>query len=218
MFERLKILFPQQRQNLKAKFSNIYSTNAFEGKISRSGGGSDMVQTAELRKELPTLIKELNIKTFLDAPCGDWHWMRETNLGVENYIGTDIVQELIEKNQQQFGNNTRSFQCLNLAEDILPQADLIFCRDCLVHLSYSDIQRIILNFKKSNSTYLLTTTFTNRDRNDDLGNKIWRTLNLQLSPFNFSKPIRLINEKCTEADNKFTDKCLGLWRLDDLPE
>jgi len=27
----------------------------------------------------------------------------------------------------------------------------------------------------------------------------------------------LINEGCTEGDNLFTDKSLGLWRLEDMP-
>ena len=35
-------------------------------------------------------------------------------------------------------------------------------------------------------------------------------------PFNFPKPAKLIDEKCTEANNQFTDKCLGLWLLDEI--
>jgi len=93
---------------------------------------------------------------------------------------------------------------------------LIFSRDCLVHLSYKDAIKIIHNFKKSGSKYLLTTTFTNREENIDLGDGFWRVLNLQKAPFNFPEPIKLINEKCTEENNMFVDKCLGLWLIDDL--
>ena len=37
------------------------------------------------------------------------------------------------------------------------------------------------------------------------------------APFNFPPPLRLVNENCTEGDGAYGDKCLGLWRLADLP-
>lgn len=205
---------------LKEKFSSVYEKNIFSGSVSRSGEGSDMVQTAIIRRDLPKLVEELGIKTFLDAPCGDWYWMREVDLPVERYIGLDIVEALVEKNQKIFGSEKVSFQCINLAVGDLPKADLVFSRDCLVHLSFADALKIIANFKRSGAKYLLTTTFTSRMKNEDLGDGFWRPLNKQLAPFNFPEPIRLINEGCTEANNLFKDKCLGLWRLQDisLPE
>jgi len=182
-------------------------------------GGSDLVQTAVIRRELPRLVEELGIRSFIDAPCGDWFWMKEAHLGVAEYIGVDIVEKLVEINNLQFGNPSRRFLCLNLAEDLLPKVDLIFCRDCLVHLNFQDIRRVIANFKRSQSKYLLTTTFTNRKRNVDLAGKdVWRTPNFQVAPFNFPPPGRLINEGCTEANGLYGDKSLGLWRLEDLPE
>jgi SAM-dependent methyltransferase len=203
---------------LKQRFSEIYDQNIFGGRVSRSGEGSDLVQTAEIRRELPKLLQALDVKTFLDAPCGDWCWMRHTELGIERYIGIDIVEALIERNRREYSNDSTSFQCMNLAEGELPRADLIFSRDCLVHLSFEDAFRIIANFKRSGSKYLLTTTFVHRDRNNDLVGKdsFWRPLNMQLPPFNFPKPILLINEGCTEEGGQFTDKCLGLWQLEDI--
>ena len=202
--------------DLKERFSHIYFKNIFGGKESRSGSGSNMEQTAEIRRELPRLIQEYGIRTFMDAPCGDWHWMREMTLGVEQYIGVDIVEALIEKNRRMFGKEGVGFLCLDLAQDELPQADIIFCRDCLVHLTYDEIHKVIANFKRSRSTYLLTTTFTARENVDLEVRNIWRPLNLQAAPFNFPEPLKLINEKCTENDNQYTDKSLGLWRLDQV--
>jgi hypothetical protein len=220
MFDFIKTIFANKNmklsENLKERFSQIYVANIFGGIESRSGEGSNMIQTSEIRGEIPNLVRQFNIQSFLDAPCGDFHWMKEVNLGVEKYIGVDIVEHLIEKNNQDFNSTIRNFQCLDLVEDKLPQVDLIFCRDCLVHLSFDDICKVINNFKRSGSKYLLTTTFTNRRSNDDLGKKVWRTLNLQISPISFPAPLKLINEKCTEANNQFSDKCLGLWRLEDL--
>jgi len=206
-----------ETMSLKDKFTAVYKQNMFKGLNSRSGEGSNLVQTSVIRAELPKLISELNIQSMLDAPCGDWYWMKETKLNVPQYIGADIVERLINKNQLEYANERVAFQCLNLVSDTLPKVDLIFSRDCLVHLSYQDALDIIKNFKRSGAKYLLTTTFTDRTVNEDLGSGFWRTLNLQLAPFNFPAPLKLINENCTEGDNMFTDKCLGLWRLADLP-
>ncbi|MFQ5355799.1 MAG: class I SAM-dependent methyltransferase [Mariprofundaceae bacterium] len=215
MFTRIREWF--SRPDLKNKFSDIYSNHGFGGQISRSGEGSDLIQTAQIRLALPELLKEYDISSFLDAPCGDWYWMKEVDLGVDRYIGIDIVEDLIERNREKFETDSRTFQCLNMVEDQLPEVDLVFCRDCLVHLTFSDALKVISNFRRSKSRYILTTTFTDRERNIDLrGKDVWRTLNMCLPPFNFPEPLKLMNEKCTEANNQFTDKCLGLWRLDDI--
>jgi hypothetical protein len=143
--------------------------------------------------------------------------MRETQLGVKQYIGVDIVEALVQDNQRRFGDASTTFLCLNLAEDQLPKVDLILCRDCLVHLSFEDIHKVLANFKRSGSRYLLTTTFTGRKSNKDLaGADIWRPLNLRMPPFNFPSPLRLIDERCTEYHGQFADKHLGLWLLSDI--
>ena len=203
---------------LKRKFSEIYDKNIFGGGVSRSGAGSDLVQSEVIRRELPALLKKLHVQSLLDAPCGDWYWMGQVDLDVETYIGVDIVEALILGNQKKFGNASRNFLCLNLTQDDLPKVDLIFSRDCLVHLSLKDALRVIANFKRTGSKYLLTTTFINRDRNNELAGKdnFWRPLNMQRLPFNFPPPLQLINEGCTEENGVYTDKCLGLWLLQDI--
>jgi SAM-dependent methyltransferase len=201
---------------LKDKFAEVYERNIFGGADSRSGAGSDLLQTEIIRREIPRILRENGIASMLDAPCGDWFWMREVDLGIERYVGADIVDALIERNKFQFGGNGVDFICLDLSKDQLPEVDLIFSRDCLVHLSYRDAARMLNNFKASGARYLLTTTFPDRSSNIDLGDGFWRPLNMELPPFNFPPPIELINEGCTEGHNQFTDKSIGLWRLKDI--
>jgi hypothetical protein len=212
---RKEVVAPQQ---LKEKFSEIYEKNIFGGGVSRSGEGSDLIQTEVVRRELPRIVKEFSIKTFLDAPCGDWFWMRETNLAVEKYIGVDIVENMIEKNKRTYGSSSCTFLCMNLAMDPLPKADMIFSRDCLVHLNFRDALSIIRNFKKSGATYLLTTTFKDRKKNNELigVDNFWRPLNMCLAPFNFPEPVLFVNEACSEEVGQYADKGLGLWRLSDI--
>jgi glycosyltransferase involved in cell wall biosynthesis/SAM-dependent methyltransferase len=202
--------------NLSDRFSTIYADNIFRGSVSRSGAGSDLVQTAVIRRELPRLLREYGVHTMLDAPCGDWFWMREVDLPVERYIGIDIVNSLIQKNQKNYGGSKNTFLCANLASEPLPASDLIFSRDCLVHLTFSDALKIISNMRRSGAKYLVTTTFVNRKKNEDLGGGFWRVLNMQLPPFNFPEPIQLINENCTEDGGVYADKSLGVWLLQDI--
>ena len=184
--------------DLRSKFTKVFKENEFGGRESRSGPGSSLTQTRRIRSEIPRIIREYGMKSILDAPCGDWFWMRRTDLDVERYIGADIVESLIETNRHEFERNGVEFRCLDLSRDPLPKADLVFSRDCLVHLSYSDASNMLANFKRSAARYLLMTTFTDHRRNDDLGSKFWRPLNMQLPPFRFPSPVAVINEGCTE--------------------
>jgi hypothetical protein len=204
------------RHSLQNKFTGFYNNNTFEGTESKSGEGSSLEQTKQIRQELPNLFNELQIKTFVDAPCGDHHWMKEIDLSNIKYTGIDIVEQIISLNNNICKADNKTFVCLDIVNEIVPKVDLILCRDCLVHLSFEQAIKVLKNFKQSGSKYLLVTTFPGRAKNSDLKMKIWRTLNLEKEPFNLPEPIRLINEGCTEADMKFSDKSLGLWLLEQI--
>lgn len=204
-------------RSAKRRFSQIYRRNEFGGTESRSGEGSTLTQTETIRREIPHLLANLGARTLLDAPCGDFNWMQHVALDLDKYWGVDIVGELIKTNRIRFGNPQREFLCLDLIEDPLPAADVVLCRDCLVHLNFRQAKGVLRNFRRSGCKYILTTTFTGRTANVDLvGDDVWRTLNLQLAPFIFPQPLVLINEHCTEHGGAYADKCLGLWLLDDL--
>ena len=143
--------------------------------------------------------------------------MREVDLRLDEYIGVDFLDGLIAENQRRYGVQDRRFLCLDIRDAPLPHADCILCRDCLVHLSFADISRVLQNFRDSGAHYLLATTFTDRRENEDTSHGAWRPLNLARPPLSFPRPLRLLNEKCSEAGGTFRDKSLGLWRLGDLP-
>jgi hypothetical protein len=216
-----KLLRPAWRalaqRNVRARFTDFYERNVFGGRDSRSGEGSTLEQTATIASEIPRLVRELGVRTFLDAPCGDLNWMQHVELGVEKYIGVDIVEAVVSANWTRFMSPHREFLCRDLIVDSLPTADIVLCRDCLVHLNFQDAKKVLKNFQRSGCKYLLTTTFTAREANEDLtGNGIWRTLNLERAPFNLPPPERVIKENCTEGGGAYADKSLGLWRLEGL--
>lgn len=194
-------------------FIRIYRNKAW-GSESVSGLGSTLSHTEVISRELPGLLDEIGATSLLDIPCGDFNWLEEVSLNLGMYIGADIIEELIILNKKNFGNDARKFVKLDITKDELPRVDVIFCRDCLVHFSFDDIFLALKNIKASNSKYLLTTTFTARDKNKDIFTGEWRPLNLQKAPFSFPKAVKIVNENCPL--NRQTDKSLGLWRILDI--
>jgi hypothetical protein len=142
--------------------------------------------------------------------------MKDVDLAGIDYVGADIVADLVARNKRDYGKSGMRFERLDLMKDKLPKMDLIFCRDCLVHLCFKDIFAALENVCKSRSVYFLTTTFTGRKENSDILTGQWRVLNLEARPFRLPKPMRIIVEGCMTFNGDFRDKALGLWRMADI--
>lgn len=204
------------RGYMESTFAPFYEENRWGDSESASGPGSNLARTAKLRSELPTLLQEIGARTLVDAPCGDFNWMKDTELGIEKYTGVDVIPDLIARNQNLYGNDRTQFLLLDLTRDKLPRVDVILCRDCLIHFSYRHIAAAIKNFKRSGSTYLLTNSYPGWQKNTNIRTGDFRHINLTLPPFNFPPPLKQINEKQPEEEAQFFGKILGLWKLADL--
>jgi hypothetical protein len=204
------------RAHMRSTFAPFYTENRWGDEESVSGPGSSLTRTAKLRRELPALLQEIGARILLDAPCGDFNWMKDAQLGVEQYIGVDVVPDLIAHNQSLYGNDERQFLVLDLTRDELPRVDVILCRDCFIHFSYRHIDAAIRNFKQSGSTYLLTNSYPGWRKNMNIRTGDFRHLNLALPPLNFPPPLKQIDEKSPEERDKFFGKILGLWKLSEL--
>lgn len=192
-------------------FRRIFQQNYWDGEESRSGIGSSLEATANLRSVLPEALRRLGIKSLLDIPCGDCHWMSTLDLSGIKYFGADIVDALVQQNAErhrEFGQ----FVHLDLLNDKLPPVDAIFCRECLVHLSLRDAARAIENIKRSGARYLLTTHFPDCATNMDTVVPYWRQLNFTLAPFNFPNPVDCLSDWSSRTDGK----CIAIWRIADL--
>ncbi|HWR49709.1 MAG TPA: class I SAM-dependent methyltransferase [Bryobacteraceae bacterium] len=199
---------------LAERFGYIYDTNLWGSEESRSGLGSAVDETAHLRGALAELLRQIGVSSILDIPCGDYGWMSQAGLQVE-YTGADIVAVIVERNRTLYPGNT--FLQLDLTRDTLPRADLVLCRDCLVHLSFANVFRALRQIRESGAEWLLATTFLEHESNQDIPDGDWRMLNLERAPFNFARPEAVIVEGCTEAGGAYADKALGLWRVSGLP-
>lgn len=201
---------------IQETFKEIYKKNLWKSADSISGTGSDELQTDTIVRELPILFEKYQISSIHDLPCGDFLWMSKVNLEGIDYLGSDIVPDLIETNNRDFASDSIMFNNLDLTSDSLPQVDLLFIRDCLVHLSYADTQKALSNIIVSGNKYLLTTSFVDRKRNYNIATGEWRPINLELPPYNFPPSLQILNENCTQDDGAYPDKSLLLWEIKEL--
>lgn len=201
-------------KDAKTVFSHIYSHNLFQGGESISGPGSSLEQTAQVRAQLPALMARHRVKVLIDAPCGDFHWLRSViEASGLSYVGLDIVEDLIEQNQRSYAGPQMSFMVADITQNRLPPGDCLMCRDCLVHLSNLHASAALRNFKRSGIPLLLTTTYPQTRSNIDILTGMWRPVNLQMPPFGLPQPIDSILEQCTEAGGLVADKTLALFDL-----
>jgi hypothetical protein len=196
-------------------FQDIYKQRLFGKSSSASGPGSSLDATKVIRESIFDLFDRYGIRTIADIPCGDFLWFRAMELKDLRYTGFDIVPELISELREVFPE--QQFEIHDATSNLLGSYDLVLCRDLLVHLTNEQALRVIDNFKKSGSTYLLATTFVNLERNVELRvphiGVGWRPLNLAVFPFNLGNPIMTINENSSEGRGRYQDKSLGLWKL-----
>lgn len=221
--------------SLREIFQDVYTNWRFGGwPESKSGGGSTLDETEGIRQQIKQLVKDKEIKSVVDIPCGDFNWMKDIVYSFESYTGCDIVPELIQDNQK-YANSIIKFQELDLTQNDIPEADLLIVRDVIGHLTLEDGKKVIQNILKSKCKYLLTTTWYNvNDENYHLthnntdntvtldaqwerGAAAFYPVCLHSEPFNLPKPTLYIEEK-TKVDNydNGVRKGLAFYELDNL--
>ena len=205
--------------NKDKKFSYIYKSkywqNITDGSL--SGGGSNAISTNHIKKSLREFIKRNDIKSIIDIPCGDWKWMSELDLSDLEYVGYDIVDELISDNQRKYAKNNITFKVKNLVDEKLPKSDLIIIRDLLVHLDHKDIIKCLTNLNDSDFKFVGITNYPrilshkNRLLGDylRLGDK-WRPINFSIYPYNLPSPDFNISDTndLSEIDK---EKYISIW-------
>jgi hypothetical protein len=200
----------------KKKFELIYKTGYWKSKNSDSfsGGGSNIESTSKIRRSLQKFLQEREIKTMLDLPCGDWSWMSKVDLTGIEYIGGDIVDDIIFKNTAKYPNY--KFQILDVVNDNLPAVDLLFVRDCLVHLEEEQIKAVFDKVVRSGSTYFATTIHVKCQENaTPSAADRWRKINFTIEPYNLEEPIYLLDDRYAE-NGVDEDKYIGIWRISEM--
>jgi energy-converting hydrogenase A subunit M len=187
----------------------INSHNFYKDKIesmgldSYCGRGSCTDTTEDIVENLPIIIEKFKIKSIIDSPCGDWNWMKRINIEDIDYIGLDIIDDVLEMNRSKYGNDKVKFKSVDLLNDNFDyKSDLIICRDFLFHIDTENVINLLNKFKASGSKYLLSTSFEYINENIDINQSDngygFRKINLLKEPFNLKNPIFGFIEKHPE--------------------
>ncbi|WP_170377761.1 class I SAM-dependent methyltransferase [Ruegeria atlantica] len=211
---------------MRSGLRDTFETLSWSGRRNgpRSGHGSTLAATRPLRDALPRIFDEYNVKTFLDAPCGDWTWMQHVDLTGIQYVGGDISLEVLEEVKQQHAAPGREFMHLDITSDTLPKADMMMCRDCLFHLKWWLRWAFFENFVASGIPYLLTTRHYIPQNPRLPRNGGFKRFNPCVAPFNFSEPIETVSETGEiNLDPEFMltregqkQRSLGIWSRDQV--
>jgi len=154
---------------LSEKFNKIYSENYWANYRKDKSLDFDSGFTSYVDYILEEYVlalqcfleKNLDIKTIVNLGCGDFNVGSNIAPLFDSYIGVDIVESLVIRNQKKFSSKSISFLHRDMTTDKLPSADLICARQVLQHLSNQDIQSFLDNIK-GNYKYLIITETMHR--------------------------------------------------------
>lgn len=197
--------------NLEERFSRIVSSNAWGSKETPCGPGSTLEACAEIIERLPLWIRALKIKSIVDLGCGDFHWLKEVDLSAAEYDGYDIVKSAVEAASKYATKNIR-FHHKDVLSIDPKKADLVLCKDVLIHLPDSDVLSLLRAIKDSGSRYLASTTapgWPNMFRTGMNAGE-FAPIDLQQTPYDLSLPIDMIEVPRKETNPK---KFLALFDL-----
>lgn len=203
-----------ERQSVKSVFDYM-STGQWlcdRNQESISGPGSTIYYTANFRSKLEEFLEISNCRSLLDAPCGDFNWMKavRTPPGMR-YFGADIVESIVEANRQVYGSRDRLFFCVDLIHDAIPDADVWLCRDCLFHLSFEHAIQVLRNGLRANIKHYMLTSHFNEVNTDDVTGS-FRLINMCRAPFNLPEPIASF----TDYVDDFPPRRVGVWTRDQI--
>lgn len=186
--------------------SQIYEQHFWGGNAhdfySGEGSHNPTIVSPYIKAVTAFLKAHNNTLSVCDMGCGDFNIGKQLLPFTSNYIATDIVADLIERNNTKFKAKHLEFHCLDISKDRLPKADVAILRQVLQHLSNTEISEILKQL--SNYKYLILTehipngNFTpNKDKIASLGIRLKQQsgVNILKPPFNLKvKTHEVINE------------------------
>lgn len=135
-----------EKLSVEDTFRTIYRKRVWgsNGQQFYSGPGSHGPASDKYCDAITEFIREQEIQRVIDLGCGDFSVGRRIVEGAEaEYIGVDVVSELIAHHSKTFVDPRVSFFCANIITDDLPVADLCLIRQVLQHLTNDEIAEVL---------------------------------------------------------------------------
>jgi len=161
-------------------FTNIYKNNVW-GK--GSGSGSDPKNTEEYRMFLQRFMKDNKVKSVVDLGCGDWQMNEHIDFTGIEYLGVEVVEQLVKDNIRKYGDSMTKFDFGDITTYKIPKCDLLLIKDVFIHWP---IKKIIEFFNREIPAKYILVTNDNMDNhlNKDISLGSFHPIDLSLEPFN----------------------------------
>lgn len=184
---------PESTKMMKI-FSKIYKESTWGN---GSGPGSSESYTVQYRSYLAGFIMSRQVKTVLDIGCGDWqfsHLMDWESLSVEQYLGLDCVESVIDENITKYKSTCVNFRLLDITENDVPETacgnskwDLIILKDVVQHWPSSTIKNTLEKLRGYCKYILLTNCYTTLGNATEINIGEWQRLS------RFHEPLKLFD-------------------------
>ena len=206
--------------DLQSVFDNIYINQVWGDYGGGSGNGSEEGNTVKLRNILTSLVKNNNLLTIIDAPCGACVWtklwledLKNQNIKI-TYYGFDVSKEAINRARANLSHLSNFHNILlqegNICDVKFPDADLVLCRDALQHLSFNNIYLALHNIASIKAkTYLLGGYLTNNS-NINIVDGQYFPINYVLSPFEMKPNVIYSEQSIPNEEQKYLFQFSGL--------
>lgn len=172
-------------------FSDVYAADRWNG---GSGPGSAPENSEEYRRFLSGHLDELRatpgVARVVDLGCGDWRIGELLDWTGLDYVGIDVVPEVIAANLRRDTPDNVTFVCLDALTAPLPPGDLLIVKDVFQHWPTADIARFL--DKYADGLYpegvIVTNDVSARRHparlNSDIEMGDWRPVDVESAPFN----------------------------------
>jgi len=185
----IAIADPSKPITTKQVFEDIYRSATW-GTNARgdghSGTGSTARSTLLYRTFLQQFLKDNEIRSVVDAGCGDWEFSSLLDWTGIDYRGYDIVDAVVAANTKKYARPNIRFFAANIIEADLPPADLLVSKHVLQHLSNRDVQKFLPQLSKYKHVLLTNGVdrMTMSAANTDISAGGYRELDVTRPPFN----------------------------------
>lgn len=173
------LLLKQYEQNIPMLFDIVYESNLWGN---GSGSGSDEKLCAGYVTFLQNFFATHNITSIVDVGCGDWQFSKNIDFGKIKYQGFDVASSIINSNIEKYQTENINFSLYDGDFRVLPKADLLLCKDVLIHLPNKKIQEFI-DVLPQYKYALITNSIDTFGLNTDILPTEYRGVDLRLAPF-----------------------------------
>ena len=169
-------------------FSDVYERDLWNG---GSGPGSAPENTVEYRDFLSGYLDVLRALTtdgrVVDLGCGDWRIGELMDWSGVDYVGVDVVPEVVEANRRRDTPDNVSFVCLDALVDDLPEGDVLVVKDVLQHWPNADVLRLLDAAEERFTFTVVTNDVSSKSHpakvNSDIALGDWRPIDIERAPF-----------------------------------